>query len=279
MGGSSLTLLPVTVLDEILATKRDEVTMLHRPEVRSLLRSRALDAPPTRDFAGAIAERATAGSIAVIAEIKRRSPSKGDLAPDLDPGATAKAYDAGGAACLSVLTDGPYFGGSVADLEAARAATTVPVLRKDFTIAEIQVFEARAIGADAVLLIAAALPDNALFADLHALALELGLGVLVETHNDAELERAFAIGARIVGVNARDLGTFAEDLGVGERLAALVPAGVLAVAESAIRTIDDAARMAGAGFDAVLVGEMLVKADDPTTVVQQLSAIDRRERA
>ena len=162
-----------------------------------------------------IEARAASGNVAVIAEIKRRSPSKGDLAPDLDPGATAKAYGAGGATCLSVLTDGPYFGGSVADLEAARAATTMPVLRKDFTIAEIQVFEARAIGADAVLLIAAALPDDAHFADLHALAIELGLAVLVETHNDAELERALAIGARIVGVNARDLGTFAEDLGVG----------------------------------------------------------------
>ncbi len=278
MGGGSLTLLPVTVLDEILATKRDEVTMLHRPEVRSLLRSRALEAPPARDFAGAIAARAAAGNVAVIAEIKRRSPSKGDLAPDLDPAATAKAYDAGGAACLSVLTDGPYFGGSVADLEAARAATAVPLLRKDFTIDEIQVFEARAIGADAVLLIAAALPDDAHFADLHALALELGLAVLVETHNDAELERALAIGARIVGVNARDLGTFAEDLGVGEQLAALVPAGVLAVAESAIRTIDDATRMADAGFDAVLVGEMLVKSDDPTAVVHELSAIERSPR-
>jgi indole-3-glycerol phosphate synthase len=268
----------VTVLDEILATKRDEVTMLHRPEVRSLLRARALDSPPTRDFAGAIAARAAAGNVAVIAEIKRRSPSKGDLAPDLDPAATAKAYDAGGAACLSVLTDGPYFGGSVADLEAARAATAVPLLRKDFTIDEIQVFEARAIGADAVLLIAAALRDDSHFADLHALGLELDLAVLVETHNDAELERALRIGARIVGVNARDLGTFAEDLGVGEQLAALVPPGVLAVAESAIRTVDDASRMAGAGFDAVLVGEMLVKSDDPTALVQQLSAIERCPR-
>ena len=177
-----------------------------------------------------------------------------------------------------MLTDGPYFGGSVADLEAARDTTTVPVLRKDFTIDEIQVFEARAIGADAVLLIAAALPDDSQFADLHALALELGLAVLVETHNDAELERALAIGARSSGVNARDLGTFAEDLGVGERLAALVPPDVIAVAESAIRSVGDAARMAAAGFDAVLVGEMLVKSDDPTAVVRQLTAIERRRR-
>jgi len=129
-----------------------------------------------------------------------------------------------------------------------------------------------------VLLIAAALRDNAHFADLHALAVELGLAVLVETHDVAELERALAIGARIVGVNARDLGTFAEDLGVGERLAALVPTDVIAVAESAIRSVDDAARMADAGFEAVLVGEMLVKSDDPTGVVQRLTAIERSSR-
>lgn len=278
MRGRSLTLLAVTVLDEILATKRDEVTMLHRPEVRGLLRARALDAPPVREFAGALAARAESGKLAVIAEIKRRSPSKGDLAPDLDPTATAKAYEAGGASCLSVLTDGPFFGGSLADLEAARDATSVPVLRKDFIIDEIQVFEARAIGADAILLIAAALPDDSHFADLHALAIELGLAVLVETHNDAELERALTIGALLVGVNARDLGTFAEDLGVGERLAALVPPGVVTVAESAIRSVDDAVRMADAGFEAVLVGEMLVKSDDPTGVVQQLTAIERSAR-
>jgi indole-3-glycerol phosphate synthase len=266
----------MTVLDEILATKRDEVTMLHRPQVRDLLRTRALEAPPARDFAGAL--RPEGGTIGVVAEIKRRSPSKGDLALDLDPALTAKAYAAGGATCLSVLTDQPYFGGTVDDLHAARSACDLPVLRKDFTIDEVQVYEARAIGADAMLLIVAALPDDTLLRDLHDLAIGLGLAVLVESHDDAELQRALAIGARIVGVNARDLGTFAEDLTVGERLAARVPAEVVAIAESAIRSVDDAARMAGAGFDAVLVGEMLVRATDPTAAVRGLAGVARTPR-
>jgi len=266
----------VTVLEEILATKRDEVTMLHRPQVRDLLRARALEAPPARDFAGAL--RPASGTLGDVAEIKRRSPSKGELAPDLDPALTAKAYAAGGASCLSVLTDGPWFGGAVDDLVAARAACELPVLRKDFTVAEIQVYETRAIGADAILLIVAALPDDTLLRDLHELAIGLGLAVLVETHDDAELERALALGARIVGVNARNLGTFAEDLGVGERLAARVPADAVAVAESAIRSVDDATRMAAAGFDAVLVGEMLVKASDPTMTVRGLATLMRSSR-
>src|SRR6476660_3349935 len=261
----------MTVLDEILATKRDEVTMLHRPEVRELLRSRALEAPVARDFAGAL--RPAAGTVGLIAEIKRRSPSKGELAPDLGPAVTAKAYAAGGASCLSVLTDGPWFGGAVDDLVAARAACELPVLRKDFTVAEIQVYETRAIGADAILLIVAALPDDAVLRDLHDLAVGLGLAVLVETHDDAELERALALGARIVGVNARHLGTFAEDLTVGERLASRVPPDVVAIAESAIRSVDDATRMAAAWFDAVLVGEMLVRAPDPTATVRDLAAV------
>jgi indole-3-glycerol phosphate synthase len=266
----------MTVLDEILATKRDEVTMLHRPEVRDLLRARALDAPAARDFAGAL--RPASGALGVVAEIKRRSPSKGDLAPELDPALTAKAYAAGGAACLSVLTDLPWFGGTVDDLHAARAACELPVLRKDFIIDEVQVYEARAIGADALLLIVAALPDDSLLRDLHDLAVGIGLAVLVETHDDAELERALGIGARIVGVNARNLGTFAEDLTIGERLASRVPTDVVAIAESAIRSVDDARRMAAARFDAVLVGEMLVRAADPTATVRDLAAVARIPR-
>jgi indole-3-glycerol phosphate synthase len=152
------------------------------------------------------------------------------------------------------------------------------VLRKDFTIDEVQVYETRAIGADAILLIVAALPDDALLRDLHELARGLGLAVLVETHDDAELERALAVGAHLVGVNARNLGTFAEDLGVGERLASRVPAEAIAIAESAIRSVDDAARMAAAGFDAVLVGEMLVKAPDATAAVRGLSDVTRSGR-
>jgi indole-3-glycerol phosphate synthase len=266
----------MTVLDDILATKRDEVTMLHRPQVRDLLRATALDAPPPRDFAAAL--RPATGTLGVVAEIKRRSPSKGDLAPHLDPALTAKAYAAGGATALSVLTDQPWFGGTVDDLQAARSACELPVLRKDFTIDEVQVYEARAIGADAVLLIVAALPDDALLRDLHDLAAGLGLAVLVEAHDGAELERALGIGARIVGVNARDLGTFAEDLTVGERLATRVPPDVIAIAESAIRSVDDAGRMAQAGFDAVLVGEMLVRAPDPTATARGLAAVVRTPR-
>ena len=266
----------MTVLDEILATKRDEVTMLHRPQVRDLLRARALDAPAARDVAGAL--RPASGALGVVAEIKRRSPSKGDLAPELDPALTAKAYAAGGAACLSVLTDQLWFGGTVDDLHAARAACELPVLRKDFTIDEVQVYEARAIGADALLLIVAALPDDSLLRDLHELAVGIGLAVLVETHDDAELERALGIGARIVGVNARNLGTFAEDLTIGERLASRVPTDVVAIAESAIRSVEDATRMAAAHFDAVLVGEMLVRAADPTATVRNLTAVARTPR-
>src|SRR6478736_3395366 len=195
----------MTVLDRILATKRDEITILHRPQTRALLRGRALDAPPARDFAGAL--RRADGHPGLVAEIKRRSPSKGDLAPDLDAAKLAVEYTEGGATALSVLTDAPFFGGSVADLQAAREACRVPVLRKDLTIDEVQIYEARAIGADAILLILAALPEDAHVRDLADLATSLGLGVLVEAHDAAELDRAVALAAPIVGVNARDLGT------------------------------------------------------------------------
>jgi indole-3-glycerol phosphate synthase len=266
----------MSVLDRILATKRDEVTMLHRPAVRDLLRKTALDAPPTRDFAAAL--RPGDGMLAVIAELKRRSPSKGELSPDLDPAITAKAYASGGAAALSVLTDQHWFGGTIDDLRAARTAVEVPVLRKDFVIDEVQVYETRAVGADAMLLIVAAISDDALLGDLHALGAALGLTVLVETHDDGELERAKRLGARVVGINNRNLATFEEDLSLGERLSAAVPAGVITVAESAIRSPDDARRMAAAGFDAVLVGEALVRAPDPAAAVRAMARItvDRR---
>lgn len=260
----------MTVLDEILATKRDEVTVLHRPETRDLLRKTALDAPPTRDFAGAL--RRDDGRIAVIAEIKRRSPSKGDLDPDLDAAITAKDYERGGASALSVLTDRPFFGGTVADLQAAHAAVGIPVLRKDFTVDAIQVYEARAIGADALLLILAALPDDGVVRDLQDLAWSLGLAVLVEAHTAAEVDRALEGGARIVGVNARDLATFDEHLDSVADVAACIPADVVAVAESAIRHPDDAARMAARGFDAVLVGEALVRASDPVALAAALGS-------
>ena len=258
----------MSVLDAILRTKLDEVTLLRQPGTREAIRKAALAAGPTRDFAGGL--RRDDGRLAVIAEIKRRSPSKGDLAPDLDPAVTAKAYEAGGAAALSVLTDGPFFGGTVADLQAASESTALPILRKDFVIDESQIWEARAIGADAILLIVAAIPDDQLLRELQVLATELELATLVEAHDADEVERALAAGARIVGVNCRNLGTFAEDLTTAERLRASIPADVIAVAESAIRSPDDARRMAGAGYDAILVGEYLVRSADPVATLHSL---------
>jgi indole-3-glycerol phosphate synthase len=270
----------MSVLDDILVHKRDEVTVLHQPSTRATIRRGALESGPTRGFEARLRERARgAGTLGVIAEIKRRSPSKGELAPDLDAGRTAAAYEAGGATCLSVLTDGPFFGGSVRDLQDARAATSAtPVLRKDFTIDPDQVYETRGIGADAILLIVAAIPDDTMLGDLHTLALELGLDVLVEAHDEAELDRALAIRATCIGVNARDLETFSEDLGVAERLVARMSADVLAVAESAIRDVADARRVADAGFDAVLVGEALVRAPDPAALARELAAVPTTAR-
>jgi indole-3-glycerol phosphate synthase len=261
----------MAILDEILATKLDEVTVLRQPATRARIKSAALAAPSTRDFGAAL--RRADGRLAVIAEIKRRSPSKGELAPDLDAALLAPRYEAGGAAALSVLTDGPFFGGTVDDLQSAHAATALPALRKDFVIDEVQVFETRGIGADAILLIVAAIPDDARLADLHALALELGLSALVETHDEAEVSRAVEAGARIVGVNSRSLQTFAEDLAIAERLADLLPPEVVRVAESAVRSVADAQRMADAGFDAVLVGEALVRAPDPEVLLAGMAAV------
>lgn len=257
------------ILDEILVSKQDEVTLLRQPQARDAIRRVAFDAPAPRDFASGL--RREDARLAVIAELKRRSPSKGDLDPMLDPAAKAASYERGGAAALSVLTDGPYFGGTIADLDAARAATSLPALRKDFTIDEIQVLEARAIGADAVLLIVAALDDERL-GDLHDAATDLGLAVLVETHDEREIDRALAIGARIVGINSRSLQTFAEDLAIAERLVTRIPPDVIRVAESAVRSGEDARRMAAAGFDAVLVGEALVRATDPEALCREMAA-------
>ncbi|MEX2255408.1 MAG: indole-3-glycerol phosphate synthase TrpC [Acidimicrobiia bacterium] len=271
----------MSVLDEILATKRDEVTVLHQPETREAIRRAALAAAPPRDFLGALRHRAREEeTLGVIAEIKRRSPSKGELAPDLDAARVAATYAAGGATCLSVLTDGPFFGGSVADLQDARAAAAeTPVLRKDFTIDIDQVYETRGIGADAILLIVAAIRDDAHLRDLHDFATDLGLAALVEVHDDVELDRALDLGAPLVGINARDLGDFAEDLSVGERLVTRLPVDVIAVAESAIRSVDDARRMADAGFDAVLVGEALVRSDDVEALVREMTAVPTSSRA
>jgi indole-3-glycerol phosphate synthase len=257
------------VLGEILVTKQAEVARLRQRA--AAIEFEAAAAPAPRNFAGAL--RREDGRLAVIAEIKRRSPSKGVLAPGLDPPEVAARYAAGGAAALSVLTDGPYFDGSLDDLRAARAACPLPVLRKDFTLDPIQVYEARAAGADAVLLIVAALPDDAVLTALVSLAAELGLTALVEVDDEPGLDRALASGAGVVGVTNRDLRTFGEDLGTAERLAALIPPTVTSVAESAIRSPADARRMADAGFSAVLVGEALVRSDDPESAVRAMAAV------
>lgn len=257
-----------TYLNRILEAHRAASAADTRPLGRLIDEARAT--APARGFAAALRTGSTDG-LAVIAEVKRRSPSKGDLAPDLDPDAVAAAYARGGAACLSVLTDADFFGGSVQDLRAARAAVTIPVLRKDFTVGPRDVCDARLMGADAVLLIVAALGDDEL-GELHALAGEVGLEVLVEVHDENELERALGVGALVVGVNQRDLVTFEVDTARAARVGSAMPAGILRVAESGIRGPEDAAALLAAGFHAVLVGESLVTARDPAGAVAALRA-------
>lgn len=252
-----------TYLEEILASHRARAAGDHR--VVGELVEQAMATAPPRDFAAALA----GDGLSCIAEIKRRSPSKGELDPDLQADLVAKEYVAGGAACLSVLTDADFFGGSPADLSAARQASDLPVLRKDFTVQAADVADARIMGADAVLLIAAALEDEAL-GRCAALADELGLAAIVEVHDEPELERALAAGSSIVGVNQRDLRTFQVDQERACALSALIPTGVLAVAESGIRDADDARRLAESGYDAILVGETLVRATDRAAALRAL---------
>ncbi len=209
--------------------------------------------------------------LAVISEVKRRSPSKGDLKADLDPAELAGSYAAGGATCLSVLTDVDHFGGSPQDLQAARSAVGVPVIRKDFTVSAHDVLDARIMGADCVLLIAAAL-DNAELVDFHALAIEVGLDVLVETHDEAEVERALIADATMIGVNQRDLVTFEVDTDRAVRVASFLPADVVRVAESGVAGPEDAGVLHRAGYDAVLVGEALVRSGDPAAAVAAMRA-------
>lgn len=231
-----------------------------------VLIEQAVGAEPVRDFTAAIRE--TEG-MAVISEIKRRSPSKGDLNADLDPAAMAQAYHRGDATCLSVLTDEQFFGGSPEDLATARASCPLPVIRKDFTVSAADVADARIMGADAVLLIVAALDDREL-ADFHALATELSLSVLVETHDEAEVERALAVGATLIGVNQRDLVTFEVDTARAVRVGATIPPEVVRVAESGIGGPEVVPSLSEAGFEAVLVGESLVRSGDPTAAVAAL---------
>ena len=230
--------------------------------------------PMPRPFGEGLVAAADRDGIAVIAEIKRRSPSAGDLDPDLDPVALSRAYEQGGAACLSVLTDVEFFGGSPQDLHAARDSCTLPVLRKDFTVSALDVCDARLMGADAVLLIAAVLSDSELGSFLQV-AGACGLEALVEVHDAAELERALAAGARLIGVNQRDLATFEVDRSRAAELAATMPPDVVSVAESGIRDADDVRRLADAGYQAVLVGETLVRAPDRRAAVADLVGVGR----
>jgi len=260
-------------LDSILVAHRAAAAADGRDAGRVVEEARALvrreDRTGRRDFVGALVAGRVDRGMAVISEIKRRSPSRGDLDPGLDPAAVAADYEAGGASCLSVLTDEEYFGGSRADLVAARGACGLPVLRKDFTVGPVDVCDARTMGADAVLLIVAALDDTEL-GSLLSLARELGLAPLVEVHDEPELDRALAAGADLVGVNQRDLRTFEVDRERALRMGGRMPDGVVAVAESGIRNAADVVRLADAGFTAVLVGETLVRSTDRASAVDGL---------
>lgn len=255
------------ILDEILEAKREEVERLRGR--RDRLEAAAVDAPTPRDFAGALRSGET---VSVVAEFKRRAPSAGDLAPGADPREVAAGYAEGGAAALSILTDERWFGGALDDLAAAREASGLPTLRKDFVLDPLQLLEARAAGADAVLLIVRALEPRRL-EELLAAADELGLDALVEAHDVEETDVAVEAGAEVVGVNARDLTSFAVDLERSERLVSRVPADRVAVAESGIRGEADVRRMASAGADAVLVGGWLMSSGPEA--VRELAGVDR----
>ena len=255
-----------TYLDEILARHREMAA--GDPRALDDLVAEAAEYPPTRGFRAALA---ASDRLAVISEIKRRSPSKGDLNADLDPAEMARVYERGGAACLSVLTDTEFFGGSVTDLQAARRACTLPVIRKDFTVCAHDVADARLMGADCVLLIAAALDPHEL-ADLHSFASGIGLDVLVEIHDEIELEVALNAGATMGGVNQRDLVTFQVDHARAIRVGKVIPDSVVRVAESGVRGPDDARALHQAGFDAVLVGETLVTSPDPAGLIADMTS-------
>jgi indole-3-glycerol phosphate synthase len=244
------------ILDRIVSVKQKEVAELS--PLRAEVVARAVDAPAPRGFARALRHPS---QVRLLAEVKRRSPSAGEIRPGADPAEVARAYAQAGAAALSVLTDREFFGGGLDALKAVRAAVDLPVIRKDFVIDPLQVYEARGVGADAVLLIVRILSDAQL-ADLLGLATELGMDALVEAHDAAELDRAMAAGATLVGVNNRDLDTFHTDLELCIRLAPHVPAGITYVGESGIRTAEDVDRLGQAGIDAILVGESLMRQPD-----------------
>lgn len=255
-------------LEEICANKRIEVAQRRAERSATALDHRAAGQSAPRGFEAALRRRAETG-FALIAEIKKASPSKGLIRKDFQPADHAKAYEAGSAACLSVLTDAPYFQGHEDYLKAARAACTLPVLRKDFMVDPWQVAEARSIGADAILIIVAALEDTQM-AEIEAAAIERKMDVLVEVHDEAEMERATKLKSRLIGVNNRDLKTFTTDLATTECLAPLAPVGTLLVGESGINHHSDCTRLAQSGVRTFLVGESLMRQDNVEAATRAL---------
>jgi len=270
-----MTLDPPDILRKILARKSDEVRMRAQQLPLRDLSRRAETAPAPRDFAGALRDRIDAGQPAVIAEIKKASPSKGVLRADFDPAAIAASYARHGAACISVLTDVEFFQGADDHLRAARAACELPVLRKDFVLDVYQVYEARVLGADCILLIVAALGDTHM-RELAALARALGMDVLVEVHDRPELERALSLDSPLIGINNRDLRTFETHVEVTLALMSDMPADRIAVTESGILAPDDVARLRAHGVDAFLVGEALMRAPDPGAELARLFGPSKR---
>ncbi|MBW8269336.1 indole-3-glycerol phosphate synthase TrpC [Caldovatus aquaticus] len=256
-------------LARILADKYEEVRERSAVVPLAEMESRAAAAEAPRDFTGALCARLAEGRVGLIAEIKRASPSGGLIRDPFDPAALARAYEAGGACCLSVLTDAPHFQGDPEHLVAARAACSLPVLRKDFMVHPWQVFESRAMGADCILLIMAALSDDQA-TELEDVARSLDMAVLAEVHDERELERALGLETRLIGINNRDLRRLTTDLAVTERLAPLVPADRIPVAESGIRSPEDVRRMAAVGARCLLVGEYLMRQADVTAATRAL---------
>src|SRR5699024_638964 len=258
-----------TVLDRILLRKQEEVEALRQQKSLAQVKQEALQQPEPRCFLTALNTKVKAGQPAVIAEIKKASPSKGVIREDFQPAAIAKSYEEGGAAALSVLTDKDFFQGADEYLQAAKAACNLPVLRKDFTIDAYQVWEARALGADAVLLIVAALSDE-LMKELYDTAVEAGLTALIEVHTEEELQRALALGAPLVGINNRDLHTFEVSLQTTIGLLPQVPEDRFLVTESGILGTDDVALMRSNNVHGFLVGEAFMRADEPGTELKRL---------